>query len=251
MDYCTANEKLTGRNMLSRKVGNNTYLVRNSGVPGDSIHLKLHDTYIITWYADGRIVLNTGGWFTVTTKARINQFVSGYRITQDRGVWYITHTATWQSIGVFADGLTILSDGTISGMLPLADAKQKNKLRRRVSLFAKNYILAFKNGNVPAPSDGDCFYCAMRTVSEGKTLGETVSDKDHIMSHLDENYFVPALLHRAYEVLPRSQVMGWTLAKHWGTQDQNSQSFTPPDFAYDQLQKNLYRYILRQLGQAS
>jgi hypothetical protein len=249
MDYTTANEKLQGRNKLSRKVANNTYLVRNSGVPGDSIHLKLHNTYIITWYADGRIELNTGGWFTVTTKARITEFLSGYSIGQERGVWYLSkHTsgpAYWTSLGVFADGLTIHADDSITGMSPLDDAKEKNKLRRRVAMFAKHYIQAFQSGQVPAPSTGDCFYCAMRT-SEGKTLGETLPDKDHLLSHLEENYFVPSLLHQAFETMPHSQAMGWALAKHWGNQD-----IPVPEFIYNQLQKSLSRYMLRQLGQAA
>jgi len=250
MDYITADEKLQGRNKLSRKVGNNTHLVRHSGVPGDSIHLKLHDTYIITWYADGRIELNTGGWFTVTTKARINEFLSGYAISQERGVWYLEkHTdgpRYWTRLGVFADGLTIHADDAITGMNPLDDAKEKNKLRRRVAMFAKHYMSAFQAGKVPAPSNGDCWYCAMRTVDGNIPLGEKVSDKDHLMSHLDENYFVPSLLHRAFETMPHSPAMGWALAKHWGGQD-----IPVPEFVYSQLQKSLSRYMLRQLGQAA
>lgn len=86
--YPEVNEKLGSK--LQRKAGHHTYLVRNSGVPGDSIHLKFYDTYIITWYADGRIKLNSGGYRTVTTKARINEFIpSHWGISQAKNVWYL------------------------------------------------------------------------------------------------------------------------------------------------------------------
>jgi hypothetical protein len=251
MNYQVADEKLQGRNKLSRKIGNNTYLIRDLGPNEDQIHLKLHDTNVVTFFSDGRVVLNTGGWFTPTTKERINGVLSGYVIRQERGVWYLSKRTDgpeyWKDLGVFADGLTINADGTIAGMLPLDNAKEKNKLRRRVAMFAKHYIQAFQAGKVPAPSNGDCFYCAMRTVSEGKTLGEAFSDKDHLISHLDENYFVPSLLHRAFETMPHSIAMGWALAKHWGGQP----NAPVPEFIYSQLQKSLSRYMLRQLGQAA
>lgn len=250
MDYLLADSKLQGRNMLSRKIGNNTYLVRNSGVPGDSIHLKLHNTYIITWYVNGRIELNSGGWLTVTTKARMNEFLSGYSISKSKGVWYVDQIVSGpvyrKTLGVYQDGMVINPDDTITGMAPLDDAKEKNKLRRRVAQFASHYIQAFKSGQVEKPGLGDCFYCQMRTVDENIPLGEAVHDKDHLMSHLDEEYFVPSLLHRAFETQPHSPAMGWALAKHWGGQD-----IPVPDFIYSQLEKSLSRYMLRQLGQAA
>jgi hypothetical protein len=255
MNYNIADSKLQGRNKLSRKVANNTYLVRNSDVPGDSIHLKLHDTYVVTWYADGRVELNSGGWQTPTTKERIKGVLEGYTIRQERGVWYLSqHTngpEYWKDLGVFADGLTIHADGTITGMLPLDEAKTKNKLRRRVAMFASNYMRAFKAGEIPAPGNGDCLYCNVNFQTDKKqTLGEAVRDDSHIQSHLDENYFVPSLLSRAYEAMPHSPAMGWALAKAWSKDPQWKDSLVP-EFVYGQLQKSLSRYMLRQLGQAA
>ena len=248
MDYLQADSKLQGRCMLSRKVGNNTYLVRNSGVPGDSIHLKLHNTYIITWYADGRIELNTGGWKTVTTKARINEYLSGYYISQNRGVWRVgTHDDNgWRELGIFSDGMMISPDGTITGMEPLDSAKAANKLRRQVHRFATEYMQAFQSGQVSAPGAGDCFYCHMREVKTAKPLGDVTHDKDHILSHLEEKYYVPSLLYNAFEAMPHSTAMSWALAKHWGGQD-----IPVPEFVYAQLKTILQRYMLRQLGQAA
>lgn len=45
MNYSKADSLLAGRNKLSRKVGNNTYLMRWDGAGEAMIRLKLHDTY--------------------------------------------------------------------------------------------------------------------------------------------------------------------------------------------------------------
>jgi len=263
MNYETADSQLQGRNKLSRKVGNNTYLIRNSGVPGDSIHLKLHDTYIITWYADGRVELNSGGWRTVTTKARMNEFLEGYSISQSKGQWFVSHhnpkydsnhyskdVPYWIDDCLYDDGIVFHPDGTITGGEPIADVKGKLSLRRKVNRFAAEYLEAFKNGQVPAPSLGDCLYCGMREIGSEDPLGECVGDKDHLLSHMEEKYFVPSLLYRAYETMPHSVAMGWAFGKHWGPKDQLLNSIVP-DFVYDQLKKSLSRYMLRQLGQAA
>lgn len=249
MNYITADEKLQGRNMLSRKVDRNTYLVRNSGVPGDSIHLKLHNTYIITWYADGRTELNSGGWKTVTTKQRINEFLEGYFVAQQRGVWYLEQRSDWTRIGVYEDRLTIHPDGTITNMKPLSDTKKLAKLRKQVNTYAAAYIQAFRDDKVPAPGPGDCLFCRMHEVKTDKPLGEVTKDTWHVMGHIEENYFVPSLLMNAMEALPHSQVMEWTLAEKWNNPERRN--IHTPEFVYDQLKKILARYILRQLGQVS
>lgn len=76
-------EKTLGRRD-SKKVGNNTYMVRGDGC----IHVRLHQTNVVTYYPDGRIVLNSGGWRTPTTKDRINNWTSA-RIYQTKYQWYL------------------------------------------------------------------------------------------------------------------------------------------------------------------
>tara|TARA_R100000773_G_scaffold21414_1_gene18987 strand:+ start:208 stop:705 length:498 start_codon:yes stop_codon:yes gene_type:complete len=41
---------------------------------GGSIALRYHDTDIITWFLDGRILLCNGGWATLSTHRNINRF---------------------------------------------------------------------------------------------------------------------------------------------------------------------------------
>lgn len=254
MNYTKADSLLSGRCMLSRKVGNNTYLVRHSGVPGDSIHLKLHDTYIVTWHADGSVKLNSGGWRTVTTKARMNEYLEdGFGISRVRGQWYVTryHGGEHKDICMFEDGVTIWPDETVTGGSPIKDAKKMLTLRRKVNRFATAYAQAFGNGEVGAPGAGDCFYCGMREVKTHKPLGELSEDKDHLMSHLEENYFVPSILARAMETLPKSIAFEQTVHAVWAGKPEY-RFFQPTDVWFQsQVKKIVSRYMLRQLGQAA
>jgi len=71
----------------SRKIANNTYLERRDD--GD-IALRLHRTDVLTYHPDGTVTLNSGGWQTVTTKRRMNQYLpNGYRVYQHRFDWYV------------------------------------------------------------------------------------------------------------------------------------------------------------------
>jgi hypothetical protein len=78
--------RLTGRCSDRRKVANNTYLERRA----DDIALRLHNTDIMTASPDGWVTLNTGGWHTVTTKARLNAFMSFGRIYQKNFRWFFS-----------------------------------------------------------------------------------------------------------------------------------------------------------------
>lgn len=67
-----------------RKLANNTYLtIREDGGFG----IKLHDTEVVIHYPD-RVVLDSGGWLTVTTKSRMNEFTD-LRIYQDNYDWFV------------------------------------------------------------------------------------------------------------------------------------------------------------------
>lgn len=51
-----------------------------------------HETSVVT-FNDKEIILNTGGWFTNTTKERMNQvsnvFKLGFYVQQVKGVWEV------------------------------------------------------------------------------------------------------------------------------------------------------------------
>lgn len=84
--YAEAREALNGRE--SRKVAHNTTLV---DLGDDGIGLRLHATYVVMFRTDGSLVLNTGGWWTVTTKDRINRAIRphGWSLLAKARTWHI------------------------------------------------------------------------------------------------------------------------------------------------------------------
>jgi hypothetical protein len=82
--YSEAAAVLNGRDSV--KLGNNTWLER---IVTDRLKIvvRLHSTNIVVFHDDGRVTLHTGGYRTVTTKDRLNQFITG-RVYQKAHQWY-------------------------------------------------------------------------------------------------------------------------------------------------------------------
>lgn len=100
-DYASARQFLLGRGNV-RKLANNTSVERISDhavnrmmlslkeSASDVIAVVLHNTYIVAYTSDGRILLNSGGYHTTTTKQRLNQLLPpGYGVTQRDYAWYV------------------------------------------------------------------------------------------------------------------------------------------------------------------
>ena len=97
--------KLADRSKV--KIGNNTWAVQCA----DGIGIQLHETFVVTFRPDGAMVLHSGGYHTVTTKDRIDQFLyanRGLRLCQERGVWWIIspHDPGYERIP-FEDGMVV------------------------------------------------------------------------------------------------------------------------------------------------
>lgn len=73
------------RNANRRKVGNNTYA---EILHDNSVGILLHSTYVVKIHPDDTYTLQTGGWQTVTTKDRINQY-SPVRVYQRKYEWFV------------------------------------------------------------------------------------------------------------------------------------------------------------------
>lgn len=72
------------------KVGKTATTVRKAdGV----LSVVYHSTEVVKANDDGTITLNTGGWRTVTTKARMNQaanqFGLGFQVSQEDFEWFV------------------------------------------------------------------------------------------------------------------------------------------------------------------
>lgn len=74
-----------GRDKNNRPLANNTRMERRP----NAITIRFHATDIVTYYADGRIILNTGGWHTVTTSDRIHRFSPSKGPYSVDGIWYL------------------------------------------------------------------------------------------------------------------------------------------------------------------
>jgi hypothetical protein len=227
--------------VTSKVIDSNT--VEYTRANGDRV-IRLHHTDIVTVKANGDIVLNSGGWQTVTTKDRMNcKAIYPWRIYQMNKIWYV-HTG--DNKHVFADGITLHADGTVTGAGP--DPKTLDILDKKILAYVKGYMAALDSSKVPAPSNGDCWYCLMRTVPGNEPLGEATKSVDHIESHFAEKYYVPSLVTRAIEVFPVSQAAKWYLGALWnGGQD----SAWGKDIAARQIRTSLRRYLRRQFGLAA
>lgn len=230
-----------------RKLANNTYLnPRDDGGFG----IRLHSTDVVVYYPD-RIVLDSGGWKTVTTKDRINCF-SPFRVWSERGVWFVSNGRSGNPVP-FADGLTYRAEQGFDSETVGEDPKAQNKLRRQASRFSKAYMDAFVRGEVPAPSNGDCWGCLMVATDGTRPMGGS----GHMLEHLQENYFVPSMLVNATKRFPMSQVAHWALAEAWGQTPENEPAralfakLSGRGFfsiGVEQLRKNLRRHVLEELG---
>lgn len=145
----------------SRKLSNNTYLVRGDN---ENIHVRLYQTDIVTYSPDGTATFTTGGWPTRTTRDRMSGWIpcdwaiytesfkkhkeeapelywpergmggygGGAQIKGGIGkmFWYnrATNAGTWESGWYipFTDGDSIAPDGTLRHQ---AEPKQRDRRR--------------------------------------------------------------------------------------------------------------------------
>lgn len=199
--YNELNAKLSGRNANGRKIGNNTYAERR----GDSIAIRLHSTDILTFNSDGSLEANSGGWKTVTTKSRLNEYLpNGFGIGQTKGIWYWNqYNGQFKTLGQFTDGDKISPEGKLQIQAEPDEEKKTLKLRKRILKYAK---LCADSVPLSEPGNGDCWYCHMVT-TEDETLGDSFKNTDHLESHMDESYVVPSLVFHAMKE------KGWTTDK--------------------------------------
>jgi hypothetical protein len=137
---------------------------------------------------------------------------------------YIKEAREWEERNrvPFYDGITVDSEGYAprirkDGPSPAKLRRHKAEVKRvkhAIDKYCDGFIAALK-AKMPMPSNGDCWYCAMKT-DEGVPLGDaaqtlhpdgsltTEVNTDHLWSHIEESYYVPslicnALLERGYK----------------------------------------------------
>lgn len=215
-----------------------------------TIAIRLVETDIVTFLENGDVVLNSGGWKTQTTKRRINDHLPvGWGLYQEKREWYLYNRANgyfWDNKDnriPFADGITIHADGSVSGIASSRDLQSAKDMRKKIKVYSENFVKALFAGEVDAPSGGDCWYCCMVT-NDGGTLGDQFKDVDHLLSHLDEPYYVPTLLYNAVEEGSVSRMAKWTIQECW---DKTHKSTSMDDVLKDQIVKALRKYLEHRL----
>ena len=181
-DYTTAQEVLNNR--TSRKLENNTYLKR---IDDNTIGVLLHGTYVVT-YTPKKVILNSGGWLTPTTKDRINKYNPMY-LTQKNSLWYMPDGS------LFYDGITITNGKIDKPRLPEKTEKKTRQLKAKIKAYCNKAVEAVNKG-LELPNGGDCWLCSMKTTDK-KTLGDCWQDNSHLVDHMKEGYIVPSLLWNA------------------------------------------------------
>lgn len=192
-----------------RKLQNNTYLERLSS---ESIVVRLHNTHILVYHQSGDITYQTGGWRTITSKARMNEYgAHGVQIWSDRSVWYIG-TSNWRS--AYYEGFVVRADGSAAA-IHNADTEKRKILQASLSKFIKGWVTDIRahcadGGCYPLPGAGDCLYCQMRQRGEPRETAQNMG-LDCVYSHMAEGYFVPSLLWRAIQERGRNVQFVWAL----------------------------------------
>lgn len=200
--FATPPARLMGK---PRKVANNTFKYETA--QGSTV-TRLHLTDIVEHLPEARIKLDTGGWKTATTKARMNDALSYYQIYSDRGVWYVHMRGTTQPAVPFFDGM-ILPDA-FDKPAQRAKADKAAAAQAKLKLAIKKFVdKTLADGVVvPKPHAGDCWNCLMFDKEEEVVRGKNASfviktparnrDNEHLLSHIKEGYMHGSLIVNAY-----------------------------------------------------
>lgn len=182
-----------------------------------SIAVRYQATDVVTYRPDGTIALDSGGWLTSTTKARINEYTRAH-VYAVKGQWALSDGPSWEArqTSVYYDGMLIDENGTpFAPKFPTkTDTAIKRQLDRAVSAYIRGFAAMIEAGELEPPSSGDCWGCLMNPVDAkpvtqgpfGRANRPTphgrveIMGVDHYLSHMglgedaDERYYVPSLL---------------------------------------------------------
>ena len=157
MDYHNAQLELARGPNGPRKIGNNTYLYPVDG----GIGVRLHGTDVVVIHPDNTYTLNSGGWQTVTTKARINEF-SPARVCQRNGVWYVDGFP-------FVDGMKVDAKGNLFATGPggVYIFSPEGKLLGRISTGERTSNCAWGDDGSTLYITADMYLCRIKTTTKG------------------------------------------------------------------------------------
>jgi hypothetical protein len=241
------------KNRSSKKLGHNTYMYKTK----NAYEIQYRDTVVVTRFPDDSVKLNSGGWRTPTTKQRINEYIPiGYSLYQEKGLWYVS-TPTGETL-LFQDGMKIdPHTDVVTGHGGEKGKSKKEKLAKdminKIRKYAKEMTRLFIEGKLEQPSSGDCLYCSTKNRKTGEVLGRSMRDPSHILSHMEEKYYVPSLLFNAIdEFYPASAayvILSLVWPRETGVKKLESDFYK--EIVQTQFTRAIVRYLKRELELAS
>lgn len=102
MTHAEAQRMLERARNEQKKLATATFLLRS----GDDFVVRYHATNVVTIHRDGNYTLRTNGYFTATTKARINDFSSAH-VAQKGFEWFLSDGTPFQ------DGMRVNQFGKV------------------------------------------------------------------------------------------------------------------------------------------
>lgn len=122
------------------------------GVVLDAFAVQYHDTDVVTYFRDGRVRLDTGGWLTMSTRSRLDEFMpAGHRIISKEGRWFlVTPSATY----AYRDGITFDLYGTVTGFEEPAVVAEQDAANKALDKRLAGYIAKITSESI-ANAEGD------------------------------------------------------------------------------------------------
>jgi len=111
-DYETAKKLLeSNKRFKRRRLASDTHL--QYGMDEGEIVLIFHKTAILTYYKDGEIEFDTGGWSGKATKKRMNEFQRRIKVWSEKKKWWYVEMGfnNFESKKEFYNGLRIKPNG--------------------------------------------------------------------------------------------------------------------------------------------
>ncbi len=163
------------------------------------IIIRQWNTDIYTLFPDNIATLRVDGWYTVTTKQRLNDLLPmNMGIYSEKGRWFVQRRSQ-QNTGFsepFADGIHInVEESTIVANPNLSDwikeDVENTRMKRRIAAYVKGLtdekVRELYDDARTKGMGGDCWFCLMFD-RDGAN-----SDTEHLLSHLDDRYSMASL----------------------------------------------------------
>lgn len=196
-----------------------------------------HSTYILIFRESG-VEYQTDGWYTVTTKDRMNTYGPGY-VYQHKGKWFMRQ-ADGTEVPYF-DGMEMSYEGYLLNPRPESEQRQIEQDRaylvKRIEKYLDKIAEYYLAGNQMLPTNGDCMFC------RGWFGLERDNDTEHLLSHIEEDYVVPSLLLNAWR---EARLSDTAYVIMLGIGQDGYPSRTSPEAAAD-LKRRVRQYLKKRL----